>query len=101
MKQKATIALFLVTIVWGWTFIWLKNALDASAPYITGNQTNIVATLFVTLRFSIAVILFFLIFHCCDNLKLLDLCIFLFWTFSSFEKQVSYNCHKNKAYMSR
>ena len=62
MKQKATIALFLVTIVWGWTFVWLKNALDASAPYTTGNQTNIVATLFVTLRFSIAVLLFFLIF---------------------------------------
>jgi len=62
VKQKATIALFLVTIVWGWTFVWLKNALDASAPYTTGNQTNIVATLFVTLRFSIAVLLFFLIF---------------------------------------
>ena len=62
MKQKATIALFLVTIVWGWTFIWLKNALDASSQYTTGNQTNIVATLFVTLRFSIAVLLFFLIF---------------------------------------
>ena len=62
MKQKATIALFLVTIVWGWTFVWLKNALDASAPYTTGNQTNIVAALFVTLRFSIAVLLFFLIF---------------------------------------
>ncbi|HIC62352.1 MAG TPA: hypothetical protein EYO72_06530, partial [Marine Group III euryarchaeote] len=61
MKQKATIALFLVTIVWGWTFVWLKNALDASVPYTTGNQTNIVATLFVALRFSIAVILFLLI----------------------------------------
>ena len=62
MKQKATIALFLVTIVWGWTFVWLKNALDASSSYTTGNQTNIVATLFVTLRFGIAVLLFFLIF---------------------------------------
>ena len=62
MKQKATIALFLVTIVWGWTFVWLKNALDASSSYTTGNQTNLVATLFVTLRFGIAVLLFFLIF---------------------------------------
>jgi drug/metabolite transporter (DMT)-like permease len=62
VKQKATIALFLVTIVWGWTFVWLKNALDASSQYTTGNQTNIVATLFVTLRFGIAVLLFFLIF---------------------------------------
>ena len=62
MKQKATIALFLVTIVWGWTFVWLKNALDASSSYTIGNQTNLVATLFVTLRFGIAVLLFFLIF---------------------------------------
>ena len=62
MKQKATIALFLVTIVWGSTFVWLKNALDASSSYTTGNQTNLVATLFVTLRFGIAVLLFFLIF---------------------------------------
>jgi len=62
VKQKATIALFLVTIVWGWTFVWLKNALDASSSYTTGNQTNLVATLFVTLRFGIAVLLFFLIF---------------------------------------
>ena len=62
MKQKATIALFLVTIVWGWTFVWLKNALDASSTNTIGNQTNLVATLFVTLRFGIAVLLFFLIF---------------------------------------
>ena len=40
MKQKATLALFLVTIIWGWTFVWLKNALDASADYSNGDQTN-------------------------------------------------------------
>ena len=67
MKQKATIALFLVTIVWGSTFVWLKNALDASSSYTTGNQTNLVATLFVTLRFGIAVLLFFLIFPSIRN----------------------------------
>ena len=67
MKQKATIALFLVTIVWGSTFVWLKNALDASSSYTIGNQTNLVATLFVTLRFGIAVLLFFLIFPSIRN----------------------------------
>ena len=56
MKQKATIALFVVTIIWGWTFVWLKNALDASAEYTVGDQTNVVATLFVTLRFGLAAI---------------------------------------------
>ena len=28
MKQKATLALFIVTIIWGCTFLWLKQALD-------------------------------------------------------------------------
>jgi len=67
VKQKATIALFLVTIVWGSTFVWLKNALDASSSYTTGNQTNLVVTLFVSLRFGIAVLLFFLIFPSIRN----------------------------------
>jgi len=61
LRQKATIALFLVTIIWGWTFVWLKNALDASAPYTSGDPKYIVSTLFVTLRFGVAVILFLLI----------------------------------------
>ncbi len=62
MKQKATLALFVVTIIWGWTFVWLKNALDASAEYTVGDQTNVVATLFVTLRFGLAAILFLIVF---------------------------------------
>ena len=61
MRQKATFALFLVTIIWGWTFVWLKNALDASASYASGDSKYIVSTLFVTLRFGLAVILFILI----------------------------------------
>lgn len=60
MKQKATLALFVVTIIWGWTFVWLKQALDTAELYSSGNQTNIVATLFVALRFSFAIGLFFI-----------------------------------------
>ena len=60
MKQKATIALFVVTIIWGWTFVWLKQALDTAEIYSSGNQTNIVATLFVALRFGFAIGLFFI-----------------------------------------
>lgn len=60
MKQKATIVLFLVTIIWGWTFVWLKNALNAAEAYSKDDQINTVATLFVTLRFGLAIILFFL-----------------------------------------
>ena len=57
MKQKATIALFIVTIIWGCTFLWLKRALD-SADSVSTSQTNVVATLFVTLRFGLTLPLF-------------------------------------------
>ena len=60
MKQKATLALFVVTIIWGCTFLWLKQALDTAENYSLGNQTNVVATLFVTLRFGFAIGLFFI-----------------------------------------
>ncbi len=60
MKQKATLALFIVTIIWGCTFLWLKQALDTAELYSSGNQTNTVATLFVALRFGFAIGLFFI-----------------------------------------
>ena len=60
MKQKATLALFLVTIIWGWTFIWLKNALNVAESFSSDDQINTVATLFVTIRFGFAIILFFI-----------------------------------------
>ena len=60
MKQKATLALFLVTIIWGWTFIWLKNALNVAESYSSEDQVNTVATLFVTLRFGFSILLFFI-----------------------------------------
>jgi len=57
VKQKATIALFIVTIIWGCTFLWLKRALDSAASVST-SQTNVVATLFVTLRFGLTLPIF-------------------------------------------
>jgi drug/metabolite transporter (DMT)-like permease len=57
VKQKATIALFIVTIIWGCTFLWLKRALD-SVDSLSASQTNVVATLFVTLRFGLTLPLF-------------------------------------------
>ena len=58
MKQKATIALFIVTIIWGCTFLWLKRALD-SADSVSSAQTNVVSTFFVTLRFGLTLPLVF------------------------------------------
>tara|TARA_B100000965_G_scaffold378279_1_gene373018 strand:+ start:63 stop:977 length:915 start_codon:yes stop_codon:yes gene_type:complete len=57
VKKKATIALFIVTIIWGCTFLWLKRALD-SADSVNASQTNLVSTLFVTLRFGLTLPIF-------------------------------------------
>ena len=57
MKNKATGALFVVTIIWGWTFVWLKQALDASKDHVMTDDPTGVSLLFVCIRFSLAAIL--------------------------------------------
>ena len=54
MRNKATIALFIVTFIWGWTFVWLKQALEASKMYSTTDDTTAVSLLFVCIRFGLA-----------------------------------------------
>ncbi|HJL78275.1 MAG TPA: DMT family transporter [Candidatus Marinimicrobia bacterium] len=54
MRNKATIALFIVTFIWGWTFVWLKQALEASKMYSTTDGTTAVSLLFVCIRFGLA-----------------------------------------------
>ena len=49
--RQATLALFAVTIIWGWTFIWLKRAMTVADAYGAG---VLGATLFVTLRIALA-----------------------------------------------
>jgi len=61
MRRKATLGLFAVTLAWGATFIWMKQAMNAIQPEIEAyGRTPVVATL-VGGRFLIAFIALFLI----------------------------------------
>jgi len=53
-RARATIALFVVTILWGWTFVWMKQSLDA-AERVLGRPGGVsVVALYVAVRFAIA-----------------------------------------------
>ena len=63
-SAKASIALFVVTVIWGWTFVWMKEALNFSlgtaenpSEYVGEGSTMTVVSLFIALRFGIAAIL--------------------------------------------
>ena len=51
---RAILALFLVTVIWGGTFVWMKQCLAAVDAHLgTGHTTSGIA-LFLVLRFGIA-----------------------------------------------
>ena len=52
--RKASMALFGVTLLWGGTFIWMQQSLDAAAHSAPGLDENDVAVFFVMMRFAIA-----------------------------------------------
>ncbi len=61
MRRKATLGLLAVTLAWGATFIWMKQAMNAIQPQIeTYGRTPVVAAL-VGGRFLIAFIALFVI----------------------------------------
>ena len=61
MRRKATLGLLAVTLAWGATFIWMKQAMDAIQPEIGAyGRTPVVAAL-VGGRFLIAFIALFVI----------------------------------------
>ena len=52
----ALLALLVVTIIWGWTFSWMKEAIDTGAAQL-GAGMPLVVGLFMTVRFGIAALL--------------------------------------------
>ena len=61
-RKMAIGALLAVTCVWGATFIWMKQALNALQPEIeTYGNTRVVAVL-VAARFAVAAVLMFALF---------------------------------------
>ena len=53
-RLRATLALVLVTIIWGWTFVWMKEALDAAARVVPEMSVWTVSSFFLVLRFGLA-----------------------------------------------
>jgi drug/metabolite transporter (DMT)-like permease len=55
--RKALLALLLVTVIWGWTFVWMKQALDQATLSLGPDGEASARGLFLTLRFGIAALL--------------------------------------------
>ena len=61
-RRKAALVLLVVTLVWGATFIWMKQALNALEVEIETFGTFSVVALLVALRFLIAMVLVLVFF---------------------------------------
>jgi len=51
--RTALLALLVVTIIWGWTFSWMKEAIDTAAVQI-GDGLPLVVGVFMVIRFGMA-----------------------------------------------
>jgi drug/metabolite transporter (DMT)-like permease len=58
--RQAVLALFVVTLIWGGTFVWMKEALEVSALHLGPGRTTAAIALFTFLRFGSAAALVFL-----------------------------------------
>ena len=53
---RAVLALLLVTVLWGWTFVWMKQATDAASEKLGPGGLTAGIGLFMALRFGLAAI---------------------------------------------
>lgn len=51
---RALLALVAVTIIWGWSFVWMKQALETAASFGAGGHLAAAIGLFMTLRFTLS-----------------------------------------------
>lgn len=54
--KKALVALLVVTVIWGWTFSWMKEAIDTATGQL-GEALPFIVGLFMTIRFGVASLL--------------------------------------------
>ena len=71
IRLKSTLFLLFVTMIWGWTFIWMKQSTNA-ASNILGNGLaeeleQVIVGFFVLMRFGIAALLFIIIYPPAKN----------------------------------
>ena len=56
-RSKVAIgALLVVTLIWGWTFSWMKTAIETAGPFV-GDALPFVVGLFMVVRFGVAAVL--------------------------------------------
>lgn len=53
-NPRAVVALLSVTVLWGWTFIWMKQSLDAASVALGQKGGTAVVLLYIAARFAIA-----------------------------------------------
>ena len=71
-RQIAILALLAVTLVWGATFIWMKQALDELDTEKAALGTNGVVATLVFARFAIAAIMMLLFFKKPEHLSVIN-----------------------------
>lgn len=54
--RRAVFALLIVTVIWGWTFSWMKEAIDTAAVQL-GDAMPLVVGVFMTIRFGLAALI--------------------------------------------
>jgi len=60
-SPRAVLALLTVTVLWGWTFVWMKQGLDTAEAVLGPGAGAAGVGLFMTLRFGIATVLLLLL----------------------------------------
>ena len=56
-RRRALLALLAVTVVWGWTFVWMKQALDQVELTLGQGGEAAAIGMFLTIRFGLAALL--------------------------------------------
>jgi drug/metabolite transporter (DMT)-like permease len=56
-RTRAVLAILLVTFFWGWTFIWMKQAVNASGRILGPSGSTAGVGLFMSARFGLAALL--------------------------------------------
>jgi drug/metabolite transporter (DMT)-like permease len=55
-NRRALVALLVVTVIWGWTFTWMKTAI-VTATAVVGDQLPFIVGVFMTVRFLLAALM--------------------------------------------
>src|SRR5688572_7491478 len=56
-RVRATLALFAVSVIWGFTFLWMKQAVDAFTRIAGADHAVAGSGIFLVLRFGLAALL--------------------------------------------